>query len=253
MRTAVAGGTGVVGRHVVAALRAAGDEPVVLARSTGVDLVSGTGLARALEGVDALVDVSGVATLSRSRSVAFFETATRQLLAAGERAGVRHHVVLSIVGVDRVDSGYYEGKRRQEQLALDGPVPVTVLRATQFHEFADQLLSRVPGPVVTVPRMRVQPVAAREVGEELVRLARGPALGQAPELAGPEVLELLDMVRVVARVRPGRRLVLPLPVPGAVGRAMAGGALLPTGPGPRGRLGFAEWLATDGAAAPQAA
>jgi len=251
MRTAVAGGTGVVGRHVVAALKAAGDEPVVLARSTGINLVSGTGLDRPLEGVDAVIDVSNVATLSRSRAVAFFEAATGQLLAAGERAGVRHHVVLSIIGVDRVDSGYYDGKRRQEQLALDGPVPATVLRATQFHEFADQLLARIRGPVVAVPRMRVQPVAAREVAEELVRLARGPAVGQAPELAGPEELELVGMARLVARVRDGRRLVVPLPVPGRVGRAMAGGALLPTGPGPRGRQGFAEWLTTDGAQAPQ--
>ena len=154
-RIAVAGGTGVVGRHVVEALAAAGCEPVVLARSTGVDLVSGAGLDAALTGARAVVDVSNVATQRRSASVGFFTAATSALLAAGARAGVRHHVVLSIVGVDRVDTGYYAGKRRQEELVLAGGVPATVLRATQFHEFADQVLAIARGPVAPVPSMRV--------------------------------------------------------------------------------------------------
>jgi uncharacterized protein YbjT (DUF2867 family) len=118
-----------------------------------------------------------------------------------------------------------------------------VLRATQFHEFAEQTLARSRGPLAVVPRMRSQPVAAREVGAELARLAVGPALGLAPELAGPEVLEVTDMVREVVRRRGLRTAVLPVRVPGRAGRAMAGAALLPTGTGPRGRQPFAEWLA----------
>jgi uncharacterized protein YbjT (DUF2867 family) len=243
MRVAVAGGTGVVGHHVVTALEEAGHHAVVLTRSSGVDLEAGTGLDAALEGVTSVVDVSNVLTLSRGRSVAFFTAATGHLLAAEERAGVSHHVVLSIVGVGRVDFGYYEGKRRQEELVLAGQVPGTVLRATQFHEFAEQTLARSRGPVAVVPRMRAQPVAAREVGAELARLAVGPALGQAPELAGPEVLEMTDMVREVVRRRGLRRVVLPLRVPGKAGRAMAQGGLLPTGAGPRGQQPFASWLA----------
>jgi uncharacterized protein YbjT (DUF2867 family) len=243
MRVAVAGGTGVVGRHVVTALEEAGHDARVLTRSSGVDLEAGTGLADALEGVTSVVDASNVLTLSRNRSVQFFTAATGHLLAAEERAGVAHHVVLSIVGVDRVDFGYYEGKRRQEELVLAGRVPGTVLRATQFHEFAEQTLARSRGPLAVVPRMRSQPVAAREVGAELARLAVGPALGQAPELAGPEVLEVTDMVREVVRRRRLRRVVVPVRVPGQAGKAMAGGGLLPTGAGPRGQQPFAEWLA----------
>jgi uncharacterized protein YbjT (DUF2867 family) len=241
-RVAVAGGTGVVGRHVVDALRDAGCEPVVLARSTGVDLVRGTGLDEALRGARAVVDVSNVASQRRATAVGFFTTATSALLAAGARAGVQHHVLLSIVGVDRVDTGYYAGKRAQEDLVLAGDVPATVLRATQFHEFVEQVLALVRGPVAAVPSMRVQPVAAREVGRLLAELALGPPQGRAPELAGPQVHELTDLARRLLRARGSHRLVLPLKGPTAASRAAVGGALLPTGPGPRGRQTFGEWL-----------
>jgi len=246
MRIAVAGGTGLVGQHVVKALREAGHEPVVLARSTGVDLLAGTGLA--LDGVDAVVDVANVGTTSRERAVTFFEAVTSNLLAAEGAAGVRHHVVLSIVGIDRVDTGYYAGKRRQEDMALAGPVPVTVVRATQFHEFAAQWLARVRGPLVPVPRMLMQPVAAREVGAALAALAPGEPLGRAPEVAGPATLDLVDAVRRVLAARGERRVVVPLPVPGAAGRAMRSGGLLPTDGLPRSGQSFEEWLAQTGGA-----
>ena len=174
-RIAVAGGTGVVGRHVVAALAARGAEPVVLSRAAGVDLVTGQGLDAALEGVGAVVDASGTRTQRRATAVAFFTTVTRHLLAAGQRAGVRHHVALSIIGIDRVESGYYAGKQAQEQAVLSGPLPATVLHTTQFHEFAAQVLALVPGPVAPVPVLRVQPVAAREVAAALADLALAPA------------------------------------------------------------------------------
>ena len=177
MRMAVAGGTGLIGRQVVSLVEQAGHEPVVLARSRGVDLTTGAGLDAALAGAEVVIDVSNVTTLSKKRSVRFFAAATGQLLAAGARAGVRHHVALSIVGIDRVGWGYYAGKLRQEELIRTATVPWTVLRATQFHEFAEQLLARSPGPLVPVPRMRVQPVAAREVAARLVELALGPAVG----------------------------------------------------------------------------
>jgi uncharacterized protein YbjT (DUF2867 family) len=243
MRIAVAGGTGVVGRHVVAALTGSGHEVVVVARSRGVDVTTGQGLDAALAGADAVIDVSNVATTRRKQSVAFFESATRHLLGSGERAGVAHHVALSIVGSDRVDLGYYAGKRRQEELVLTGPVPGTVLRATQFHEFAELFLGAGRAPVAVVPRLRCQPVAAREVAAALVELATGPAAGQAPELAGPREEELADMVRQLARARGRRRRVVGVRLPGRAGGGMAHGALLPTAPGPRGRQTFAEWCA----------
>ena len=242
-RIAVAGGTGLVGRHVVAAVTAAGREPVVLARATGVDLVTGAGLDEAMRGVQVVIDVSNIGTSRRRASVDFFSAATSSLLAAGRRAGVRHHVALSIVGVDRVDSGYYAGKREQERLVLSSGGAVSVLRATQFHEFVDQVLALSRGPVAPVPSMRTQPVAAREVAAALVELAVGPAVGQAPELAGPEVHSLPDLARRLLRSRGERRFVLPLRAPVAASRAAAGGALLPTEPGPRGTQTFDQWLA----------
>lgn len=244
MRIAVAGGTGVVGRHVVEAAAAAGHEAIVLARSIGVDLRTGSGLDAALDGVHAVVDVSNVATMRAAESVAFFEAATTHLLAAAERVGVGHVVGLSIVGATRVDFGYYLGKRRQEELLLTPPgaVGTSVLRATQFHEFAGQLLSRSGGPIAVIPAMRSQPIAAREVGEALVALATGPAVGLAPELAGPQPESIADLARQQLRAVGSRRRVTQVRLPGAVGKAMASGALLPTEPGPRGTQTFAQWL-----------
>jgi uncharacterized protein YbjT (DUF2867 family) len=247
MRVAVVGGTGVVGRHVVAALAAGGHEPSVLARSTGVDVATGEGLDRALSGAQAVVDAGNVATLRRRTAVRWFGASTRRLLSAEREAGVQHHVLLSVVGIDRVDSGYYAGKREQEQVALAGSVPVTVLRATQFHEFPGQLLERSGlGPLAVVPRMQVQPVAAAEVGAALAELALGPAVGRAPDLAGPEVHDLVELVRRVVRARGGRQRVVPLRVPGTAGRRMRDGGLLPEGPGRRGVVTFDQWLAAAG-------
>ena len=242
MRIAVAGGTGLVGSLLVGQLEAGGHDPVVLARSTGVDLTTGAGLDAALEGARAVVDVTNLPTMRRRPAEEFFTAGTRHLVEAGRRAGVGHHVVLSIVGVDRVDQGYYAAKRAQERAVLSGGVPATVLRATQFHEFAGQLLDRMPGPVALVPRMRVQPVAAREVAAALAALVGDAPAGMAPELGGPEVHELVDLARRVLAARGSRSPVLPVRLPGRAGRLAREGALLPAGPGPRGRETFEEWL-----------
>ena len=244
MRIAVAGGTGVVGRHVVAVARERGHDVVVLARSEGVDLTSGAGLAERLAGVGAVVDVTNVRTQKRSEAEAYLGGVTRNLLAAEEAAGVGHHVLLSIVGIDDVDSGYYAGKRLQERLVSGSAVPWSILRATQFHEFAEQVLGYVAlGPVSVVPRMLSQPVAAREVGEALVDLVEAGPSGRVPELAGPDRLQMVDLARRVSQARRLGRRVVGVPVPGAAGKGMRAGALCPTGPGPRGRITFDAWLA----------
>ena len=238
MRIAVAGGTGWAGRLVVEAARERGHTPVVIARSAGVDLVTGAGLDGVLDGVDAVVDVTNRNTTSRARSVEFFTAVTGTLLAAGARAGVPHHVVLSVVGCDRVGLGYYAGKRRQEQLVLGGPVPATVLRATQFHEFAAQLLDRAVGPLVPVPAMLSRPIAAREVATALIETAEGGPAGLAPELAGPEELLMVSMTRRLVRVRGLRKVIVPVPL----GRALTHGGLLPVADGPRGVQTYEEWV-----------
>jgi uncharacterized protein YbjT (DUF2867 family) len=237
MRIAVAGGTGSVGRLVVQRARAAAHDVVVIARSAGVDLVSGAGLDDALQDVATVIDVANIQTISKGASIRFFEAATRNLHAAELRCGVGHHVLLSIVGIDRVKLGYYQGKFRQEELVLAGPVPATVLRATQFFELVVQTLARFPGPVAVVPRMRIQPVAADEVAAELVRLAGAPAAGRVPAIAGPEQLLMSSAVRRVAKVRGPRKLVLGVPLPTATD------GLLPTDAGPRGTVRFEQWLA----------
>lgn len=242
---AVAGGTGLVGRMVVDEVRRAGATAVVIARSAGIDLTTGDGLDAALSGVDTVIDASNVETMGARRSLAFFEAATGHLLAAGARAGVRHHVALSILGCDRVDMGYYLGKRRQEELVAAGPVPWTVLRATQFHEFAGQMVARSPRPFALAPRMPVRPVAAAEVASALVACALGEPQRSTVDLAGPRAERLDVLVRAELRRRGTRRVVVPLPMAGAVGRQVRDGGLLP---GPGARLGtqtFEEWL--DGA------
>lgn len=243
MRIAVAGGTGLVGRMVVDAARERGYDVVVLSRSEGADLTTGAGLVERLTGVDAVIDTTNVTTQKRAEAESFFGGVTRTLLAAEATAGVGHHVALSIVGIDEVDSGYYAGKRLQERVLTEGQVPWTVLRATQFHEFAEQALHFVTvGPFSLVPRMLSQPVAAREVAEALVELAAGEPVGHAPELAGPDRLQMVELARRVSKARGLRRRVVPVRLPGAAGRAMRSGALLPTGDGPRGRVTFDQWL-----------
>jgi uncharacterized protein YbjT (DUF2867 family) len=243
MRIAVGGGTGVVGRHVVEVARERGHEVVVLARSEGVDLTTGVGVANRLADVDAVVDTTSVATQKRAAAEAFFGGVTRTLLAGESEAGVGHHVALSIVGIEDVDTGYYAGKRLQERTLAEGAVPWSVLRATQFHEFAEQTLGFVRiGPFSLVPRMLSQPVAAGEVAEALVDLVESGPAGRVPDLAGPEKLQMVDLARRVSRARGLGRRVVPVRMPGAAGGAMRTGALTPASDGPRGRITFDQWL-----------
>lgn len=243
MRIAVAGGTGVVGSHVVREAESRGHEVVVLTRSTGADLTTGVGLADRLAGVDAVVDVTSTREQQRRKAEAFFGTVTRNLLGAEHDAGVGHHVVLSIIGIDLVPTGYYQGKLLQEQLTEAGDVPWTILRASQFHEFAQQALGFASvGPFSMVPTMTTQPVAAREVGAALVDLAEAGPQGRVPDLAGPEVRQLVELAKLVNREKALGRRVVGVRLSGAWGRAMRSGDLTPRSDGPRGQLTFEEWL-----------
>lgn len=245
MRIAVAGATGVIGRHVVATLAERGHDPVPLARSLGCDVLTGVGLQARLAGVEVVVDTLSVVTSRRSVAEDFFGRTTERLLATGAEAGVGHHVALSIVGIDGIRFGYYQGKVAQEQAIKGSGSPWTILRATQFHEFADQMRERTRvGPVHLVPRMRSAPVAAREVAVALVDLATAGPRSATLEMAGPREEQVPDMVRRVLAARGQGGRVLAVRLPGSAGRAMAGGALLSTAPWRVGATSFEEWLAS---------
>ncbi|TFC02088.1 3-beta hydroxysteroid dehydrogenase [Cryobacterium adonitolivorans] len=247
MKIAIAGGTGTVGRHVTEMLGRRGHEPVVLARSTGFDLLTGAGLSSALEGVDGVIDVVSTSTLSAAASTRFFGTTTANLLRAEADAGVRHHVSLSIVNASTVGAGYYAGKALQEERVKRGAVPWSMLRATQFHEFAAQTLGGASrGFLTLVPVMRTQPVAAREVAERLVEIAVSTPRGQVPDLGGPREERLVDMVRAYARATRIRTRVVQFKLPGRMGTAMRDGALLPARGTEQGAQSFTQWL--DGVA-----
>ncbi len=248
MRLAVAGGTGVVGKFVVEAAEAAGHDVVSLSRRTGVDVRRGAGLAEALRGFDVIVDATNAGTTNRDKATAFFTEVARNLQVVGAGEGVSHVVVLSIVGLERVPGyGYYEAKLAHEKAALAGPLPTTIVRATQFHEFPAQILGWTRhGPFAVVPRSRIKPVAARAVGQVLldVAVAAVPEDGCRPrvEVAGPEEAELVSLAREVVRYRGERLHVIPFSVPGKAGKAMRSGGQLPTSDVRIVGPSFAEWI-----------
>ncbi|WP_433149994.1 SDR family oxidoreductase [Actinomadura nitritigenes] len=245
MRIAVAGATGNIGALTVAALQKAGHDVVRISRSLGVDLVTGDGLDAALAGVGAVVDATNATAADPAETVAFFTAATRNLLAAEERAGVGHHVLLSIAGVDRVEgNAHYAGKREQERLVAAGPVPWSIVPATQFHDFAAMLAGWTERDgVAAIPPLLVQPVAPADVADVLAEVAAGTPQGRCPDLAGPEPQDLVDMARRTHQAR-GRTVKLVPTWAGPLGTDMAGDVLLP-GEGARiAPTTFEEWLAT---------
>jgi uncharacterized protein YbjT (DUF2867 family) len=209
-KIAVAGATGRVGRHVVDLLEADGYEVVPMSRSTGVDVITGEGLAAALAGVDCVIDTATGPSPEQEEATAFFTTAARNLHEAGTQAGVRRMIEVSIIGTDRFTGGYGAAKSAHERAMLAGPIPVRILRAAQFHEFVGQLVEwGRQGDMSYVQKMRVQPVAARTVARALADLATQPetadAVGtSAPhilEIAGPREEDLVDLATLLAARR----------------------------------------------------
>jgi len=208
MKLAVIGGTGLIGSQVVRKLNEAGHEAIPASQSTGVDLISGQGLDSALEGTDVVIDASNSPTFDEA-SLDFFRASMSNLLAAGERAGVRHQVVLSIVGVDQVPQlDYYRAKTLQENLLRHGPTPYSILRATQFFEFVDAVLSWTSdGDTVRLPSTPLQPIAAAEVVDALVEVSIGTPLGGIRDIAGPEVFPLDELGRITLAAQGDARTV----------------------------------------------
>jgi uncharacterized protein YbjT (DUF2867 family) len=256
MRIAVAGATGRAGRHVVDVLSERGHEPVAMSRATGVDVITGDGLADALVGAEAIIDVATGPSPDYQQASDFFTASARNLHEAGQRAGVQRLVVVSIIGIDELTSGYQAAKLDHERAILEGPIPARVLRAAQFHEFVPELMNWGRGDdVIQVWRMRTQLVAARAVAEAAVDLATDPAAVPAPagepiaEIAGPREESLVEAAKLYAARTGDPARVEEIGDPDDHDqRLIDAGALLP---GPHAKLAgptFEEWLATSVAA-----
>jgi uncharacterized protein YbjT (DUF2867 family) len=209
MKIVVIGGTGLIGSKLVEKLRKDGHEPLAAAPDTGVNTLTGEGLAEALRGAQVVVDVANAPAWDDAAVLDFFQTSSRNLLAAEAAAGVGHHVTLSVVGTDRLpESGYFRAKVAQEDLVKAGPVPYTIVRATQFFEFIGRIAdSSSDGETVRLPPALVQPEAADDVASTLADVAVGAPLNDTVELAGPEVFRLDELARRVLKASDDRRQV----------------------------------------------
>jgi uncharacterized protein YbjT (DUF2867 family) len=246
MKLTVIGGTGLIGSQVVEKLTALGHEAVPAAPSTGVDLLAGTGLDAALAGADVAINLANSPTFDAA-SLDFFRTSMTNLLAAGARAGVGHQVILSIVGVDQVPGlDYYRAKALQEQLLREGPTPYSIVRATQFYEFVDAVLSwTTEGDTVHLPATPIQPMASADVAQAVVDVAVGAPLQGVRNVAGPEVFALDELGRLTLAAKGDPRTVVTDPDAGLFG-AIPGDVLIARSDAHLATTSYREWLAKRG-------
>jgi uncharacterized protein YbjT (DUF2867 family) len=244
MKIVVIGGSGLIGSKLVDKLRQAGHDPLAASPETGVDILTGDGLADALEGAEVVVDVANAPAWDDAAVLDFFQTASRNLLAAESAAGVRHHVTLSVVGIDRLpESGYFRAKVAQEELVKAGPIPFTIVRATQFFEFIGRIAdSSTDGDTVVLPPALVQPEAADDVAGTLADVALGAPLNGTVELAGPEAFPLDELARRVLRAKGDARRVTADPKVRYFGAELDDSSLTPGDDARIAPTRFEEWL-----------
>lgn len=241
MRFAVIGGTGLIGSKVVRKLNAAGHEAVPHAQSTGVDIISGQGLDEAMRGADVVVNLTNSPTFDEA-SEAFFRTSMDNLLAAARRGGAGHFVILSIVGVDQVpELDYYRAKVLQESILAAGPIPYSIVRATQFMEFMDATLSwTTEGDTVRLPTTPIQPIAAEDVADAVAEVAMGAPLNGVRNIAGPEVFPLDELGRMTLSRKGDSRTVVTDPAAGMF--ALVHGDVLTDRHAHLAPTRYADWL-----------
>jgi uncharacterized protein YbjT (DUF2867 family) len=244
MKIVVIGGTGLIGSKLVALLRKRGQEAIAASPDTGVNTLTGQGLAEALAGAQVVVDVANSPSLDDKPAMDFFVTSGRNLLAAEATAGVKHHVALSIVGTQRlVDSGYLRAKAAQEDLVKRSSIPYTILQSTQFFEFVERIAKAgLVGDVYRLSPALMQPIAADEVVQALADIAVSAPLDGTVEVGGPEAIPLDELAREVLSARQDARPIV------ADRHARYFGAVLDDRslvPGPNAHLGsltFGDWL-----------
>jgi uncharacterized protein YbjT (DUF2867 family) len=247
MKIVVIGGSGLIGKKVVTDLRQRGHEAVAASPSSGVNTVTGEGLAQALAGAQVVVDVSNAPSWEDNAVLAFFETSGLNVQAAEAAAGVGHHVALSVVGTDRLlTSGYFRAKLAQENLTKASPIPYSIVRATQFFEFVGAIAQLATvGQTVRVPPVLMQPIAADDVAAAMADVALAGPLNDTVELAGPEAIRQDDLVRQFLTATGDARTVIADPQALYYGIAVNDRSLT-TGANPRlGPTRFADWLRSN--------
>ena len=247
MKIVVIGGTGLIGSKLVPKLRELGHDVTAASRSSGVNTITGEGLTEAFDGASVVVDVSNSPSYEDAPAMAFFETSTRNMLAAEVAAGVGHHVVLSVVGTERLGaSGYFRGKIAQEKLIRHSPIPYTIVHATQFFEFLTTIAAgATDGNTVRLPPVLFQPMALDDVASALARVAVGAPLNGVADIAGPEPFRLDELIRGVLADRGDPREVVTDPRARYFGEELSERTLVP---GENARLGetrFDAWLSTS--------
>lgn len=244
MKIVVIGGTGALGSNVVAKLNADGHEAVSASPDSGVNTITGEGLADVLKGASVVIDVTNAPSWEDAAVMAFFETSTRNLLAREAAAGTKHHVALSVVGTDRLlESGYFRAKIAQENLIKGSSIPYSIVRATQFYEFLKAIadLSTTDGHI-RLPSALIQPMVADDVASAVARVAVGPPVNGIVEVGGPEQFPLDDLVRRFLAARKDPRDVIRDPEAPYYGIHLSQRALVPDASATLGKLRFDEWL-----------
>ena len=244
MRIVVIGGTGLIGSKLVAKLRDHGHDAIVAALP-GVNTLTGEGLAEAMSGADVVVDVSNSPSFEDSAVMNFFQTSTRNLLAAEAREGVRHHVALSVVGTERLsESGYFRAKIAQEELIKAGPIPYSIVHATQFFEFVKSIAdAATAGNAVKLSSALIQPMAADDVASAVGRVAVGPPLNGVVEVAGPEQFRLDGLIRLGLAAKGDSREVISDPEARYFGARLRERTLLPGAKATLASTRFEDWIA----------
>jgi uncharacterized protein YbjT (DUF2867 family) len=245
MKIVVIGGTGLIGSKLVAGLKEHGHEAVPAAPNTGVNTLTGEGLAEVLKGASVVVDVSNSPSFADDAVMEFFRTSTTNVLEAEAEAGVRHHVALSVVGTDRLQgSGYFRAKQVQEDLIKASGVPYTIVHATQFFEFAKGLADGVTeGDTVRLPAAKIQPMVSDDVAAAVGRAAVGDPVGGVVEVGGPEAFELEDFIRMGLDAIGDPRKVVTDPEARYWGAELQEDTLLPGPDAQLAKTRFADWLA----------
>ncbi|KCZ94090.1 SDR family oxidoreductase [Hyphomonas johnsonii] len=243
MKIVVIGGTGRIGGKLVDILRCEGQLVVSASPSVGINTVTGEGLEGALRQATVVVDVSDAPSLDKGAAATFFERSGRNLIAAGRAAGVRHHVILSVVGTDRLQaSAYFRAKMIQERLVRESGTPFTILRSTQFFEIISAIAQEGANPDVVVPLTTVQPVSSRDLARKLADLATGRPLNRIVEVAGPERFRLDYLATEVLTAYEDPRRIIADPHEPYFGAPLTDETLLPGGDAMIGSRRFEDWL-----------